>query len=39
MHAKRLLVLLLSAVLAACMLAGCDWLWWLQFVQLQPSQP
>ena len=30
MHAKRLLVLLLSAVLAACMLAGCDWLWWLE---------
>lgn len=30
MHVKRLLVLLLSAVLAACMLAGCDWLWWLE---------
>ena len=30
MHAKRLLVLLLSAVLATCMLAGCDWLWWLE---------
>ena len=30
MHAKRLLVLLLSAVFAACMLAGCDWLWWLE---------
>lgn len=30
MHAKRLPVLLLSAVLAACMLAGCDWLWWLE---------
>lgn len=30
MHAKRLLVLLLSAVLTACMLAGCDWLWWLE---------
>ena len=30
MHAKRFLVLLLSAVLAACMLAGCDWLWWLE---------
>ena len=30
MHAKRSLVLLLSAVFAACMLAGCDWLWWLE---------